>query len=414
MQNINNIILYLICLIPPALVAGPLIADGFVVLINVLFLYLIFKTKKFDYFKNKFFVYFFIFYLILIISSLNSENVLYSLKSSLPYFRHGVFALSIIYIIDHDKDKFLRIFFKIILITFSVLAFDGLFQYFMGFNILGLHHSHPERITSFFVQELKLGSFLARMMPIVIAFLIYFGTNKKYYIFLSVILIILVDILIFISMERSAFFLTMLSIIFILLFTKKYKLIRLLCFVVSVIIIATLTIKDTALKKRMFDHPILALTETFEKKHVLTNVHDSLYRTSFNMFKQNKFLGVGPKMYRKHSRDERYMVGGSSFNTHPHNTYIQLLAETGLMGFIMFMIFVITFFYKTIIHFKNLFFGNNNLLSDFSICIMAAIFINIWPIIPTGNFFNNWISIVYYLPLGFYFSTLCQPSKNNI
>ena len=61
MQNINNIILYLICLIPPALVAGPLIADGFVVLINVLFLYIIFKTKKFDYFKNKFFVYFFIF-----------------------------------------------------------------------------------------------------------------------------------------------------------------------------------------------------------------------------------------------------------------------------------------------------------------------------------------------------------------
>ena len=38
MQIANNIILYLICLIPPALVAGPLIADGFVVIINILFL----------------------------------------------------------------------------------------------------------------------------------------------------------------------------------------------------------------------------------------------------------------------------------------------------------------------------------------------------------------------------------------
>ena len=51
-------------------------------------------------------------------------------------------------------------------------------------------------------------------------------------------------------------------------------------------------------------------------------------------------------------------------------------------------------------------------MSDFMICIMAAIFINIWPIIPTGNFFNNWISIVYYLPLGFYFSNLSLPQKN--
>ena len=210
MYKIDNTILYLICLIPPALVAGPFIADSFVVIINILFIYAIFKQKKFEYFKKKFFIWFSLFYLVLIISSLSSENILYSLKSSLPYFRHGIFALSIIYIIDQNKDKFLNLFFKILLITFSILAFDGLFQYFMGFNIFGLHHSHPDRITSFFVQELKLGSFLARMMPIVIAFLIYFGTNKKFYIFLSVILIILVDILIFISMERSAFFLTML------------------------------------------------------------------------------------------------------------------------------------------------------------------------------------------------------------
>ena len=86
MQIINNTILYLICFIPPALVAGPFIADGFVVIINILFLYVIFKQKKFEYFKKKFFVWFLIFYSVLIISSLNSENISYSLKSSLPYF----------------------------------------------------------------------------------------------------------------------------------------------------------------------------------------------------------------------------------------------------------------------------------------------------------------------------------------
>ena len=137
---------------PPALVAGPFIADGFVVIINFLFFYTIFKTKKFEYFKNNFFIFSYLLYNFNF-SSLNSENVFYSLKSSVPYFRHGIFALAIIYIIDHDKDKFLRLFFKIALITFSILTFDGLFQYFMGYNILGLHHVHPDRITSFFVQN---------------------------------------------------------------------------------------------------------------------------------------------------------------------------------------------------------------------------------------------------------------------
>ena len=78
----------------------------------------------------------------------------------------------------------------------------------------------------------------------------------------------------------------------------------------------------------------------------------------------------------------------------------------------IFIFFVLSFVFKAVIHFKNLIFGGGHLLSDFSICIMAAIFINIWPIIPTGNFFNNWISIVYYLPLGFYFSNLSLPQKN--
>ena len=123
MYKIDNTILYLICLIPPALVAGPFIADSFVVIINILFIYAIFKQKKFEYFKKKFFIWFSLFYLVLIISSLSSENILYSLKSSLPYFRHGIFALSIIYIIDQNKDKFLNLFFKILLITFSILAF---------------------------------------------------------------------------------------------------------------------------------------------------------------------------------------------------------------------------------------------------------------------------------------------------
>jgi hypothetical protein len=35
-----------------------------------------------------------------------------------------------------------------------------------------------------------------------------------------------------------------------------------------------------------------------------------------------------------------------------------------------------------------------------------AVFINIFPLVPTGSFFNNWLSTVYFLPLAFFFYSL--------
>ena len=40
-------------------------------------------------------------------------------------------------------------------------------------------------------------------------------------------------------------------------------------------------------------------------------------------------------------------------------------------------------------------------LSDYEICIYTAIFINFFPFFPSGNFFNNWLSIIYFIPFGF-------------
>ena len=34
--------------------------------------------------------------------------------------------------------------------------------------------------------------------------------------------------------------------------------------------------------------------------------------------------------------------------------------------------------------------------------LLIGIFINLWPIIPTGNFFNNWLSMVYLIPISYY------------
>ena len=52
--------------------------------------------------------------------------------------------------------------------------------------------------------------------------------------------------------------------------------------------------------------------------------------TSFRIFNQNKIFGSGPRSYRNEC--ENYKINRYSCDTHPHNYYIQLLSETGLIG----------------------------------------------------------------------------------
>ena len=116
------------------------------------------------------------------------------------------------------------------------------------------------------------------------------------------------------------------------------------------------------------------------------------------MFLENKILGVGVKNFRNFCDNEKYKISKFSCSSHPHNTYVQILSETGIIG-IFFLIFVFFYYLKYVI--KHVYFKikGKYFFSDFEICMLSGILIFLWPIAPTGSFFNNWLSILYYLPV---------------
>jgi len=402
--NLTNI---LVASIIPFLIWGPFFPDLIVSISALFFLYYVFKNKSFYYFLNKPLIIFFIFCIYcILVSFFKAEDILLSFESSLFYFRVGVFSCFIWYLIEKDK-SILIYFYHALILCFSVLVIDGYFQYFTGVNLFGIKITNI-RVSSFFGDELIMGSYLSRLFPLLFALFLVKPKKKKFEIYFIGLLFVLVDILIFMSGERTAFFFINLSTIFIIILIKEYQKFRLVTFVVSIVCIIILSLDSSNLSNRMFKTPAknMGLIETTNKPIIFTPQHDSLIRTAYNMFEDKPIFGHGPKMFRVVCKDVNYATGITPCMTHPHNFYIQLLAETGIVGFIFLLSVLIWVLFLTIKQFKSIIFRQKRPLTDYQVCLLAGIFITVWPFSPNGNFFNNWLMIIYSLPMGFYLQSV--------
>ena len=165
---------YLIIIYPILLLTGPFFSDLFLVLISVLYILYITKNKSWaNFFNKKYNRIFLILYIILVLSSLFSDYLLYSLKTSVLYIRYVFFFNAIMLIYEKDKNLFQR-FCQINFFTLMFVSFDTIFQYNFGYNIIGLVSSNNVRMGSFFGDELIVGSYLSRLFPYLIIYLFFF------------------------------------------------------------------------------------------------------------------------------------------------------------------------------------------------------------------------------------------------
>ena len=93
-----------------------------------------------------------------------------------------------------------------------------IYEFYNNKNILGFSNGDPERLSSFFDQELISGSFLSKIMLIIIPIIICCDNKSKFYPF-----ILLGLFSVFITGERTAFYTLLIYLFSILLFIKSEK-----------------------------------------------------------------------------------------------------------------------------------------------------------------------------------------------
>ena len=392
LEKLIKINFYLLLILPIALISGPLIPD-LIVIISCILICFYFKFYKLNLSKNKLFFTLFFLWLVSVVSSLFSNDIFFSLKSSFFYFRILIFIL-VINIIFKINEKNLFKILNVLILTFIILFIDSSFQKFYGYNMIGIVSTHSARISSFFGDELILGSYLVKFYPILVAFLYLIKTSRFliYFIVLSIITFIPV----FLSAEKTALVIFFIEFISITCFINSNIIKKILIILSLIILFLFMFFSFPKIKHRIYNQ-LIVNSANFE--YIYTRVHTEHYISGLKMFEDNPIIGVGPKMFRKLCNKSEYKTQFSC-STHPHNYSIQILAETGIFGFIFFL----SFYFFLISDFIRLALQNDNNKYRFPLYSLLILnLINFMPLFPSGNFFNNWVSITYSFGLGVYF-----------
>lgn len=405
-----NLSAWLLYLLPFTILTGSFLPDLSISIISLIFLYITFKEKLWKYYNNVYFFFFISFYIYLLISSLISDNTFYSLTGSLFYFRFGIFSLAVWYLLDKKKKELISRLILFFIAAYFISFIDGYYQYFYGENIFGLA-SPLNRSTLLLSENLLLGNYLVRLFPLFVALILFYDSSFKFIKILVVSLIfIFTDILIFISAERTSLGLMMISTVLIIIFVKKYKIIRIVTFLLSIVFMYFILTNNSEIKNRLVDQTmnemnLLNNNVTNDDRVILfSSEHEGMYSNSIKMYLDNPISGIGPKLYRIKCKEKVYNKKYCS--THPHNTYMQIAAETGSIGLLFIFIplsYVIFQFFKAI---KDYFYRSRREVTDFQLSLLICIVLTLFPFLPTLNFFNNWINVIYYLPVGFYLHSI--------
>ena len=416
----SNIFGFLISLLPISFIAGNMIIN-----INVIILIL---SSIILYGKNTFRInYFFldkailIFFAFIVITGIYNDFNLYTNYNDFYSYR-GNFATTIksilflkyllLYIVLRFLIEHKNVSLNFFLITCSLsslfVCFDIFYQYINGKDIFGFETIGTGRkLGGPFGDELIAGGYIQRFS--IFAFftlpIIFTKFSNQFSKYLIPILFSIFAFGIVLAGNRMPMLLFLLSMSLIIIFQKKTRKFFIpFIFLFSVIFLILFNSNNQIRTHFLGFHDKIVKMGLAVKNKDFDNKKTPQYLKEFSTFYDtwlmNKYVGGGIKNFRFYCHVRPNIKKDSKFicNMHPHNYYLEILTEIGLIGFAIVVVVFLSTFYLTFI--RKYFFisplNNNNLIIPFIFLFIAEIF----PIKSTGSFFTTGNSTYLFLILG--------------
>ena len=380
----------LLALYPLAIISGNLLINIFIVLISINF-FVNFKYNK-KYFSDKIFYLLIFFFISILINNIFSIDPQNSFPRTIKILLIIFFILEIKRLIEIYKANNLKYVFLSWSLILVFLSLDIIFETIFGYNIIGIKSYMPGRIASFFGDELVAGAFFHGFILFFLSYLINMKLKNNNLIFL-IIFVVLVS---FFIGERSNFIKIFISVIIFFSLTVKihYKFKIIITFIILTSVTSFVILQESY-KTRYFDQIKSLFSKNGYSKYLKESQHGAHRNAAIKIFYDNKLFGVGLKNYRlevgkKKYENKKFLKTKIRASTHPHQVHYEILSETGIFGYLSFLIFLTL----------SLFYGIKNYAKNKNIYLLSSliyIITSILPLLPSGSFFSTYTSGIFWL-----------------
>ena len=401
----KNFLSIILALVPFSFIAGNMIIN-----INIIILILstiLIQNKRLFNIKfhllDKLLIIFF--FLVIFTSLLNDILVLNKLSwspnysttiKSILFLKYLLLYLTVRYLIENELIK-IKYFFITSSVASIFVCLDIFYQFIYGVDIFGYKIAPGFRkLSGPFGDELIAGGFIQRfsIFSFFVLPIFFINSTQKYIKYLIPLLFFIFFTGIILSGNRMPLLLFLLIVSLILIFqkqAKKYFLSFLIIFPIIFIIIYNFSPKVKLNYLNFYGQisKIVLIPFNGSFKEDKTPQYLKEFSTFYETWKINKYIGGGVKSFRYYCHVRQNIKKDSKFvcNMHPHNYYLEILTETGLIGFIIiaiiFFISLYLSFFKKYISKSKL--SNNNIIIPF----IFLFFIEIFPLKSTGSFFTT-------------------------
>ena len=377
-----------------------------VTLLTISSLILIYKKKI----KVKFFIIDYLIFLLFFLSIISTlkniatlDNVIF-IKSLLD-LRFAIFFLIIKSLLS-NKIVNLKLLSIITLLSSVLLSFDIFLQHLIGHDIFGFK-PFEGRYNGFFEHEAIAGSYIQKHLCLSLLSLFLNDFKKITKIFLIILIINVLGLGILLSLDRMPFIIFILIIVILFFLMRNYRIV----FFFNLIIISLLFLslfknyevinsryqyfsKDININKiidipyinKIIKSPENIIEEKSKNNNLFHGDYSKLYRAAYLVFLKNYIIGSGVKSFIyvciKLPHDKNII----SCNNHPHNLYLEILVNLGLLGMSIFIIFLFLIINKIV---KSLFEKNINGIQRITLILFLTFFIaELLPLRSYGSIFQ--------------------------
>ena len=424
----------LLSLIPLCFILGNLAINLNILIIIFFCIFLLIKERD----KNKielilfdkliiiFFLYVFIisaFNYFLITDDIHRSQLIIKTFS---FIRYLLLYFSLRFLMDN---KYLDLKYFFLISSFSVLfvSLDVIIQYSFGQNLFG-YEGVSRRMSGPFGDELIAGSYISRFSLFLIfsffIFKIFKNIDFKIKFFIFSIISLIISLGMILAGNRIPFLIFLMIIFLSFIKIKSLRSYFFSFLIISISCIFILKNYDKEILKHYggFQTQIINLLNPlsddnkiqFKNENKLTNdeknysfsfkgenyltksVHLKEFYTGYKTWLQNKFFGGGLKSFRFNC--PKVFI---NCNAHPHNYYLEILSDLGIVGFLI----IVSLFFLI---FKEAYYNRKIIILPFLLVLFGEVF----PVKTTGSFFSTANSTFIFLQISLIISILNRKDLN--